>query len=186
MYENSEVLEGTVSRDVLNFVFLLLLVPFDTPRKVSEIFRIFEELFVFVINLPDVITTVDSWLPGVFITQESRLPRDEYTGESTLVYKNLLVRNTPGSEGGLGLVHGGGVSSWSICHQKFFFGKPVLMLVPNTPRSWLPVYSLLGSRDSLVYSSPRSCFRCQVVILSILRSINYQVTIILKSDCRLL
>ncbi len=54
MYEKSEVLKGTVSRDLLNCVFLLLLVPFDTPRKVSEIFRIFEELFVFVIDLPDV------------------------------------------------------------------------------------------------------------------------------------
>jgi hypothetical protein len=50
-----EQLKGTVSRDFLTPVFFikhLLLVPLDTPRKDFEFFRIFEELFEFVIDSP--------------------------------------------------------------------------------------------------------------------------------------
>jgi hypothetical protein len=47
--------KGTVSRDLLTLFFFikhLLLVPLDTPRKDFEFFRIFEELFEFVIDSP--------------------------------------------------------------------------------------------------------------------------------------
>ncbi len=54
------------------FIKHLLLVPLYTPIKDLEFFRIFEELFEFVIDSP-----------GVFITGELRLPGSEYTGEST-------------------------------------------------------------------------------------------------------
>jgi hypothetical protein len=48
-------LKGIVSRDFLTLVFFikhLLLVPLYTPRKDFEFFRIFEELFEFVIDSP--------------------------------------------------------------------------------------------------------------------------------------
>ncbi len=48
-------LKGTVSQDFLTLVFFikhLLLVPLDTLRKDFEFFRIFEELFEFVIDSP--------------------------------------------------------------------------------------------------------------------------------------
>jgi hypothetical protein len=58
------------------------------PREDFEFFWIFEELFVFVTNSPvDIawcITTVELWLPSVFITGESRLTGIEYTGKSIL------------------------------------------------------------------------------------------------------
>ncbi len=47
--------KGTVSRDFLTLVFFikhLLLVPLDMPRKDFKFFRIFEELFEFVIDSP--------------------------------------------------------------------------------------------------------------------------------------
>jgi hypothetical protein len=48
-------IKGTVSRDFFTLVFFinhLLLVPLDTPRKDFEFFRIFKELFQFVIDSP--------------------------------------------------------------------------------------------------------------------------------------
>ncbi len=53
--ENPKILKGTVSRVFLTLVFFikhLLLVPLDKPRKDFELFRIFEELFEFVIDSP--------------------------------------------------------------------------------------------------------------------------------------
>jgi hypothetical protein len=47
------LLKGTVSRDFFTVVFFikhLLLVLLDTPKKDFEFFRIFEELFEFVID----------------------------------------------------------------------------------------------------------------------------------------
>jgi hypothetical protein len=52
---STEELKGTVSRDFLTLVFFikhLLLVPVDKPGKNFELFRIFEELFEFVIDYP--------------------------------------------------------------------------------------------------------------------------------------
>ncbi len=49
------LLKGTVSRDFLTLVFFikqLLLVPLDKARQDFEFFRIFEELFEFVIDSP--------------------------------------------------------------------------------------------------------------------------------------
>ncbi len=57
-YEGERQVKGTVSRDFLTLVFFiffikhLLLVPLDMPRKDFEFFRIFEELFEFVIDSP--------------------------------------------------------------------------------------------------------------------------------------
>jgi hypothetical protein len=48
-------LKGTLSRDFLTLVFFIkhiLLVPLDTPRQDFKFFRIFENLFEFVIDSP--------------------------------------------------------------------------------------------------------------------------------------
>ncbi len=63
-----------MSRAFLTLVFFvkhLLLVPLDMPRKDFKVFRIFEELFEFVIDSPlySLLGSRDS--PRVFITGES-------------------------------------------------------------------------------------------------------------------
>jgi hypothetical protein len=85
----------TVSRDILPCFFIkqLLLVLLDTPRKDFDFFRLFEELFVFVIDFlvysPPGSRASPVRLPGVFIAGEST-----YIG----LQKNLLMQNTPGSQ----------------------------------------------------------------------------------------
>jgi hypothetical protein len=92
----SQTLKRTEPRDFLTLFFFikqLLLVPLDMPRKDFKVFRIFEELFVFVID-----SSVYS-PPGIRDSQcihhQGALPRNQ----PKLVYKRtLLVQNTLGSQ----------------------------------------------------------------------------------------
>jgi hypothetical protein len=92
---NEFSIKGTVSRDFFTLFFFikhLLLVPLDTPRKDFEFFRIFEELFEFVID-----STVYS-LPGSRDSPVYSSPgsRDSPVYSSPGSWDSPVV-NTPGS-----------------------------------------------------------------------------------------
>ncbi len=76
------VLKGTVSRDFSCQVFFikhLLLVPIGMPRTDFEFFRIFLELFVFVIDSPAMNTPgsrLQSFRFGSFCKNKSHVPRE--------------------------------------------------------------------------------------------------------------
>ncbi len=113
-------------------------------RKDFELFRISKKLFVFVIDSP-VYSPPGSRDSPVYSPPGSR-PKFVFK-------KNLLVQNTPGSQDSPGINTLRSLDSlvylfpWYSC-------KPVLMLVPNTPRSRLPgVFITVESRFPSVFTT---------------------------------
>jgi hypothetical protein len=117
------------------------------PREEFNFSRIFEELFVFVIDSP-VYSPPRSRDKPMYSSPGSRLPSDEYTGESQ---PKLVCKNT----------------SWYKVHQvvktplltRWFIHFFIINIYDpclnyEHQEKSTPVYSSQGSRDCPVYSPP--------------------------------
>jgi hypothetical protein len=113
--------------------------PVDMSRKDFEFFRLFEELLVFLINF---LVYSPPWSRDsqVYSSPEScdYLVMNTPGSRPKLVYKkNLLLQNTPGSQDSpvINKTYTGESLLPSLFVTRKFCCKPVLMPVPNTPRS---------------------------------------------------
>ncbi len=185
------------------------------PRKDFKFFWIFKKLFVL---LNGVFTTRKLRLPGVFTTGESSLPCVFITGESWIhrgVNLNLFLKKLVSEKYSRESRH----SHYYYIEESWLpglfvtiklFCKPVLMLVPNTPRSRLPGVFITGesrlhdvfttgeSRLPDVFTTRESRLPSVFITGVSFRTLGsrftyfkehitiFKGTIILKIDCRLL